>query len=149
MRDFRSKGYLTATWFVTPTRDIADSYLNLRNENNTIFYDIHQSYDTRYAKIPAEIIIEAFSKSNTVQMCVFAKNSLGLIRQWFESQCIKLPDNLKSNIKRYNPKNNDVYMILSDKPTALKSGVSATTTIGYTKIMSVLLIGAFLRSLTD
>ncbi|XP_055377992.1 toll-like receptor 3 [Condylostylus longicornis] len=95
---FYHQSKVTIRWYVTSTRDVSGFYVSLRNENNEIFFDQHLIYDKRFIEIPADIINEAYLSSSILEICVLTKNSLNVIGQWFDSQCIKIPKDFKKTL---------------------------------------------------
>lgn len=92
---------------------MADFYVNIRDKRNAIYFDQHLSYTTRRAEIEGIHIQSAILKSDFVQACVLAKNSVGVIGRWFESQCIRIPEDFHSVISKYDEDYNAVYTIMA------------------------------------
>lgn len=97
----------------TPSKDIADFYVNVRDAKNKILAEHHLAYDTRSIDIKGDDISADYE--NGLQICVLAKNSDGTIGSWFDSQCYNLPTDFESIKRKYAPGYHAVYEILSSK----------------------------------
>lgn len=50
-----------------------------------------------------------------IEVCVLAKDSDGVIRSWFNSQCFDLTTNFESIVRKFNKNYNYEYSIVSPK----------------------------------
>lgn len=109
-----TKGKLFIQWYVTsPNKDIADFYISIRNKGNKLLFDNALAYDKRSVEI-----LEADLPSNFddhVEICVQTKDSHGVIKSWFNSQCFELMKNFQSVIRKFNANYNYEYSIVSPK----------------------------------
>lgn len=109
-----TKGKLFIQWYVTsPNKDIADFYVNIRNKENKILFENFLAYDERSIEILEEELPKNFN--NHIEVCVLAKDSHGVIRSWFNSQCFDLTDNFQSIVRKFNKNYNYEYSIVSPK----------------------------------
>lgn len=96
-----------------PNKDIADFYIIVRNKDNTILFEKYLAYDERTVEILEEELPKNFS--DHIEVCVLAKNSDGVIRSWFNSQCFDLMTNFETIVRKFNENYNYEYSIVSPK----------------------------------
>lgn len=105
---------MTIQWSITaPNKDIAGFYIIIRNRKNAILLERHVPYDSRVVQLPGSEICDG--NCELLEMCVMAKNSFGTITEWFDSQCIYLPNDFDRIKKKYNSRYNQMYIIHSIK----------------------------------
>lgn len=111
---FSIRAKLYIQWYVTtPNKDIADFYIIVRNKDNTILFEKHLGYDERSVEILEGELPKNFN--DHIEVCVLAKNSDGLIRSWFNSQCFELTANFETVVRKFNENYNYAYSIVSPK----------------------------------
>ncbi len=109
-----TRGKLYIQWYVTsPNKDIADFYIIVRNKDNTILFEKFLAYDERSFEITEGELPKNFN--DQIEVCVLAKNSDGVIRSWFNSQCFDLTANFESVVRKFNANYNYEYSIVSPK----------------------------------
>lgn len=124
-----TKGILHVTWFVTtPSKDIADFYVNIRDGKSKVLVEHHLAYDTRVVDIRGDAISSDYQ--NGLQVCVLAKNSDGTIGSWFDSQCFDLPSDFESVKRKYSQGYHAVYEILSSKKSRKSVGRGGASSKG-------------------
>lgn len=111
---FSTKGKLFIQWYVSsPNKDIADFYIIVRNKDNVILFEKFLAYDERSVEIIESELPKNYA--DHIEICVLAKNSDGIIRSWFNSQCFDLTSNFENVVRKFNANYNYEYSILSPK----------------------------------
>lgn len=109
---FSSRGNLSIWWsLLMPNKDIAGFYIIIRNDKNEILVEHHIPYESRIDNIKGADICQ--KNCQNLELCVMTKNSHGSINEWFDSQCIYLPNNLESIQDKYTTHNDRIYVIHS------------------------------------
>lgn len=99
----------------------------------------HLSYDTRKAAVVGNEISKDYS--GTLQVCVLAKNSEGLIGRWFDSQCYDLPADFDDIKQRYTENYHLAYTMLSSKSRKSRNNYQkSTTSLGCAIKFDILLL---------
>ncbi|XP_063835762.1 uncharacterized protein LOC135084935 [Ostrinia nubilalis] len=92
-----------ANWYVPSIEDIADVYLYIRDDKNSLLYSKDMTYNLRSTTIPIDNTMkESLEKGGKFDICIQAKTSSGAPRKWFDSQCQPLPPNFDSWQKKLN-----------------------------------------------
>lgn len=87
----RFRGTITAYWYVTGKRDIADFYVSVRDKNNgQIIWEKSLDYTKRLIRLS---VSELEKNVADMQLCVIAKKSTSELSSWIASQCRNLSDN--------------------------------------------------------
>lgn len=88
------------------------------------------AYDARIGNI-SSAELEGIDFEKSVDVCILAKNSNGVILNFDESQCTRLPTNFNAIIKKYNKRPSTFFKIyemdksnLGRNAIALKSGAT-------------------------
>lgn len=109
---YSSRGNLTVRWIASPIKkDIAGFYVLIRNVHNRILTEYHLPYDKRSVNVIGDEMCDG--NCNNLELCALAKDSNGTINEWFDSQCIYLPNDLERIRKKYNDRSTQIYVIHS------------------------------------
>lgn len=99
---YSTRGSLFIQWFVSSiSKDIADFYLHFRDGKNKILLEKTLAYDTRIGNITSSQL-EGIDFDRNVDVCILAKNSNGVILNFDESQCTRMPSNFNAIMTKYN-----------------------------------------------
>lgn len=132
---YSTRGALYIQWFVSSvSKDIADFYLHFRDGKNQILLEKTLAYDTRIGNV-SSVELEAIDFGKSVDVCILAKNSDGVILNFNENQCTRMPSNFRDIIKKYNKRPSSYFKIfemdkknLGRNAIALKNGASKILT---------------------
>lgn len=102
-------------------KDIAGFYVVIRNAHNRILLEHHLPYDRRIDDIIGSEICN--SNCNNLELCVLSKNSHGSINNWFDAQCVYLPQNFDDIRDRYDIHFGQIYVIHSVRRQVQAKGV--------------------------
>lgn len=109
------------------SKDIADFYLHLKDEQNKVLYEKTLAYDTRIGNITSEIL-EKIDFEQKVVLCIFAKNSEEIILTFDEIQCIQIPKNFNTVIKKYNKRPSTFFKIFEmDKKNIGRNAIALSS----------------------
>ena len=123
-----TRGSLYIQWFVSAiSKDIADFYLHFRDGKNKILLEKTLAYDTRIGNISSTELEEIDFERN-VDVCILAKNSNGVILNYDESQCTRMPSNFNAIIKKYNKRPSTFFKIFEmDKKNLGRNAIALTS----------------------
>ncbi|XP_045529109.1 chaoptin isoform X1 [Pieris brassicae] len=98
-----SQSSIYVHWFILSTDDVADFYLFIRDQNNTLYYNKDVAYNLRFLTIAIDDNFKtALQKGGKLDVCIQAKSSSGFARKWFDGQCQSVPSNFESWPKKLN-----------------------------------------------
>lgn len=107
-----ARGNLSIWWtLVNLNKDIAGFYVVIRNGKNEILVEHHIPYENRIDKIEGKNVCQ--NNCQNLELCVMSKDSRGSINEWFDSQCIYLPDDLKDIQEKYTVNYDRIQVIHS------------------------------------
>ncbi|CAK1548835.1 unnamed protein product [Leptosia nina] len=90
-------------WFILSAEDVADFYLFIRDQNNTLYYTNDVAYNLRSLTVPvSDNFKTSLLSGGKLDICIQAKTSSGFARKWFDSQCQSVPSNFESWPKKLN-----------------------------------------------
>lgn len=100
---FSSQSSIYVHWFILSAEDVADFYLFIRDQNNTLYYSKEVAYNLRFLTIAIDDNFKASLQSGGKHdVCIQAKTSNGFARKWFDGQCQSVPSNFESWPKKLN-----------------------------------------------
>lgn len=106
-----TRGSLFVQWFVSSvSKDIADFYLHFRDGKNKILLEKTLAYDARIGNMSSQAL-EKIDFEKNVDVCILAKNSDGVILNFDESQCTRLPSNFNAVMRKYNKRPSTFFKI--------------------------------------
>lgn len=109
------------------SKDIADFYLHLKDEQNKVLYEKTLAYDTRIGNITSEIL-DKIDFEKKVVLCIFAKNSEEIILTFDENQCIQIPKNFNTVMKKYNKRPSTFFKIFEmDKKNIGRNAIALSS----------------------
>lgn len=109
------------------SKDIADFYLHLKDEQNKVLYEKTLAYDTRIGNITSEVL-EKIDFEKKVVLCIYAKNSEEIILTFDENQCIQIPKNFNTVIKKYNKRPSTFFKIFEmDKKNIGRNAIALSS----------------------
>lgn len=109
------------------SKDIADFYLHLKDEQNKVLYEKTLAYDTRIGNITSETL-EKIDFEQKVVLCIFAKNSEEIILTFDENQCIQIPKNFNTVMKKYNKRPSTFFKIFEmDKKNIGRNAIALSS----------------------
>lgn len=98
-----SQSSIYVHWFILSTEDVADFYLFIRDQNNTLFYSQDVAYNLRFLTISIDDNFKrAIQNGDRFDICIQAKTSNGFARKFFDGQCQTIPSNFESWPKKLN-----------------------------------------------
>lgn len=87
--------------------------MTIRDQDGVTSVEHHISYESRIDQIYGHEICRDGTKCGNLELCVLSKDSRGTISGWFDSQCVRLPNNFSTIRKRYAMYNEQVFYIQS------------------------------------
>lgn len=132
---FSTRGSLFVQWFVSSiSKDIADFYLHFRDGRNKVLLEKTLPYDTRIGNISTSQL-EAIEFDKTVDVCILAKNSDGVILNFDESQCTRMPSSFNAIMTKYNRRPSTFFKIFEmDKKNLGRNAIALASS--STKILT-------------
>ena len=119
------------------SKDIADFYLHLKDDQNKVLYEKTLAYDTRIGNITSEIL-EKIEFEKKVVLCIFAKNSEEIILTFDENQCIQIPKNFNSVMKKYNKRPSTFFKIFEmDKKNIGRNAIALSSASKFSLNLSL------------
>ena len=113
------------------SKDIADFYLHLKDEQNKVLFEKTLAYDTRIGNITSEIL-EKIDFEKKVVLCIFAKNSEEIILTFDENQCIQIPKNFNTVMKKYNKRPSTFFKIFEmDKKNIGRNAIALSSATNF------------------
>lgn len=134
---YSARGSLFIQWFVSSiSKDIADFYLHFRDGKNKILLEKTLAYDTRIGNI-SSAVLEKIDFGGSVDVCILAKNSDGVILNFDESQCTTMPTNFNAIMTKYNKRPSTFFKIYEmDKKNLGRNAIALTS--GVQRIINCL-----------
>lgn len=116
-----TRGSLFIQWFVSSiSKDIADFYLHFRDGKSRVLFEKIVAYNTRIVNVTSVEIEEAkIDFERSVDVCILAQTSDGVILHFDTSQCVQMPTNFNSLMKKYNKRPSTFFKIYEMDKTHL------------------------------
>lgn len=90
-------------------------------------YEKTLAYDTRIGNITSEIL-DKIDFEKKVVLCIFAKNSEEIILTFDENQCIQIPKNFNTVMKKYNKRPSTFFKIFEmDKKNIGRNAIALSS----------------------
>lgn len=142
-----TRGSLFIQWFVSSiSKDIADFYLHFRDGKNKVLLEKTLAYDARIGNITSPEL-EGIDFERGVDVCILAKNSNGVILNFDESQCTRIPMNFNGIMKKYNKRPSTFFKIYEMDKKNLGRNAIALKSASTTALNSITLIALLSTSL--
>lgn len=98
----RNNGVLSAFWYVTGKRDVADFYVVIRHINSgEIVYESTVPYNKRSVAVAEREGGLRAAGMDKLQLCIIAKRSNHELGYWTESQCVRLSEALRESSRGF------------------------------------------------
>lgn len=152
---YSTRGSLFIQWFVSSiSKDIADFYLHFRDGKSRVLFEKIIAYNTRIVNVTSVEMEEAkIDFERSVDVCILAQTSDGVILHFDASQCVRMPSDFNSLMKKYNKRPSTFFKIyemdkkhLGRNAIALKS--AATTNFKLHESFKLFIIALSISILT-
>ena len=144
-----TRGSLFVQWFVSSiSKDIADFYLHFRDGKNKILLEKTLAYNTRIGNITSGEL-EGIDFDGSVDVCILAKNSNGVILNFDERQCTRMPSNFNGIIKKFNKRPSTFFKIYEmDKKNLGRNAIALKSDAGHIKSLPLVAMLTILSLIT-